>query len=424
MATIRPFRGLRYGPDAGPLDNLVAPPYDVLSQSQRDELASRSAHNVVHLTLPEQEPDDRSKFVKYARSASRLTGWRQQGALAVEPAPTFYRYRQNFNIPGKPETMERLALIALIKVEPYEKGVVLPHEQTFPKHKEDRLRILEATRSHLECIFGLYEDDERAVLDHVMNSNGESVADVTTDDGVRHRVEAISDSAATKSIQDAIATKKIWIADGHHRYETALAFRQMLGERDGEVAEDYMMMALTSMADPGLVLLPTHRILKRMPCDAAELRGRMSNHFQVEDCANDQLMPRLESLAADGKRAFGVALPGRQGFLAHFDPAVLAGQVHPEGSELLRELDVTILHDYIFEKLLDLTGLDFFDYTRDEQEAVDAVEAGAPAAFLMNPPSVNDMRHIALGGEKMPQKSTFYYPKILSGLVLWSLSDF
>src|SRR5579862_6511134 len=163
MATIRPFRGLRYPLKAGALENLTAPPYDVLSPAQRDEYAARSPFNVVHLTLPESHADDRSKFVKYARSSALLAEWRREALLAPEPEPAFYRYNQWFQIPNAPDRFDRTALLALIKTEPYEKGIVFPHEQTFPKHKEDRLRILEATRAHLECIFGLFEDADRAI---------------------------------------------------------------------------------------------------------------------------------------------------------------------------------------------------------------------------------------------------------------------
>lgn len=424
MATIRPFRGLRYAATAGPLDNQVAPPYDVLSWEERDALAARSPHNVVHLTLPEQLPDDRSKFVKYARSASRLEQWRNDGALAVEAKPSFYRYRQTFSVPGSPDRLERVALIATIKVEPYEKGVVLPHEQTFPKHKEDRLRILEATRSHLECIYGLFEDDDRAVFEAIRSAPAETVADVTTDDGVRHVVERIDDPAVTASLSALIDPKRIWIADGHHRYETACTFRAQFGERDVLIAEDFMMMALSSISDPGLVLLPTHRILDRLP-DGGEQFLRGAKHFRVSDAPNGELMTRIEAIGAGGGRAFGVALPGGNGLILEVaDLDALANLVGGNGSEALRKLDVSILHAVLLEGLLGVQGLDRIAYTRDPEEAVAAVESGAGASFLMNPPTVDDMRHIALQGEKMPQKSTYYYPKILSGLVVWSLNDF
>jgi len=395
----------------------------VLSTEQRAEYGAKSPHNIVHLTLPEQHADDRSKYVKYARSSSRLQQWRTEGQLAPDAEPAYYRYRQTFTVPGSAVPQERLALIGLIRLEPYDRGVVLPHEQTFPKHKEDRLRILEATRSHLECIFGLYEDDDHAALDAIQTAPGQPVADVTDAEGVHHIVELIDDAEAVTAIQAALAPRKVWIADGHHRYETALTHRANLGDRDGEVAEDYMMMALTSMADPGLALLPTHRILKQLMLTPVELKARLAPHFAIEDVPNQDLMRHLEAHAQPG--AFGIALPGGYGmFLNAHDPVAIRAAMEGAGSAALKDLDVSVLHAFIFGHLLNLTGLDFFGYTRDPEEALGAVEAGSPGAFLMNPPTVHDMRVIALGGEKMPQKSTYYFPKILSGLVLWSLDDF
>lgn len=417
---------MRFTPSAGDPADLVAPPYDVLSPEERDAYAAKNPHNAVMLTLPEQLPDDRSKFVKYARSAARLEEWRRSGVMAPEDRPSFYRYSQTFTVPGTTQSFTRTSLVVLLKVEPYDKGVVLPHEQTFPKHKEDRLRILEATRSHLECIFGLYEDDDNAVHALVAGAPGTKVVDLTTpEDGIHQTLEVIDDPAAVEAIVAALGPKRLWIADGHHRYETALAFRGMQPPSAELIPEDFMMMAVDSMTDPGLVLLPTHRILKTLPCPGEELKSRMAAHFSVSDCPNAGLMAQIESLEAKGQTAFGVALPGGQGFVAStIDIGPVAAQVAGDGSDRLKRLDVSVLHGFIFEKLLGLTGLDFFGYTRIEQEAVEAVDNGSPAAFLMNPPTVDDMRLIALGGEKMPQKSTYYYPKLLSGLVVWSLKDF
>ncbi|MBS1713296.1 MAG: DUF1015 domain-containing protein [Armatimonadetes bacterium] len=426
MATVRPFQGLRFRPNAGRLEDLVAPPYDVISPAERETLAEKSPHNVVRLTLPEQREDDRSKFVKYARSAAQLEEWRRDGTLALEERPSFYRYSQTFQVPGSDRSFTRTSLIVLLKVEPYAKGVVLPHEQTFPKHKEDRLRILEATHSHLECIFGLYEDDDNAVHSLVASSPGRQVGDLLTrEDGIRHTLDVIDEPTAVEGLVRALEDKRLWIADGHHRYETALAFREAKGDVDGLVAEDYMMMAVDSMTDPGLVLLPTHRILKSMPMSADDLKSLMSADFELTECANASLMSEIEAVSAQGGRAFGVALPGGQGFVAKVkDLDRTASKIEGGGTPFLNGLDVSVLHGYIFEKVLGLKGLDFFGYTRIESEAVEAVENGSPASFLMNPPTVDDMRLIALGGEKMPQKSTYYYPKLLSGLVVWSLKDF
>ncbi len=420
MATVRPFCGLRFSPSAGPIDSLVAPPYDVLSEQERAIFAGKSEHNIVHLTLPEGPPDPRSKFVKYANSGATLQRWRTEGTLKAEERPSYYRYTQTFDLPGSEERRERIALIATIKVEPYEKGVVLPHEQTFPKHKEDRLRLLEATRAHLECIYGLFEDEALAVFKLIKGARGTTVEEVTTDDEVRHLVERIDDPATCQEISRAIQPKKVWIADGHHRYETACTFRHALGDSLDPVPEDYMLMALSSISDPGLVLLPTHRILNKVQLSSAEIASRMKESFTLEPCKNEDLLAEIS-----GRKAFGLALPAGEGLVLMIEDlkAVIDRIPGPE-SERLKSLDVTILHRLIFEQILGLSGVDFFSYTRDEREAIEAVERGAAASFLMNPPTVEDMRLIALGGEKMPQKSTYYYPKILSGLVLWSLNDF
>ncbi len=425
MATIRAFRGLRFSPEAGKLSQVVAPPYDVISPDGRELLANQSPNNIVHLTLPRGEDDDRSKFVKYARSSAQLAEWRRNGVLRLEEKPSLYRYTQTFHLPGTPAPLTRTKLMVLLKVEPYENGVVLPHEQTFPKHKEDRLRILEATRSHLECIYGLFEDPSRSIHDLISDAPVSESNEITTEDGVLNRLEVIDDPEVLAAIIEAIADRKVWIADGHHRYETAVTFREQQGEKDGIIPEDFMMMALSSMSDPGLVILPTHRIVDKMPVSEGELDNVMQRMFNVRKVPNGTLWQELETANRPDTRAFGIALPSGMGLFCILDrPQDVLKWMEGVESERWKLLDVTILHKIIFERLLGLSGLEFFRYTRDADEAIQSVRSGNDAAFLMNPPSVEDMRVIALGKEKMPQKSTYYYPKLLSGLVVWSLSDF
>jgi uncharacterized protein (DUF1015 family) len=425
MAEIRPFRGLRYSESAGNLKMLVAPPYDVLSPAERENYAARSPYNIVHLTLPEQNADDRSKYVKYARSAATLAEWRRQEVLEPEDQPVFYKYTQTFKVLPFPDTLTRTSLIALLKVEPYDRGVVLPHEQTFPKHKEDRLRILEATRSHLECIFGLFEDDDRALYDLIANAPAGTEAHVDQAIGASHTLEPISDPETIQAIQRMMAEKKVWIADGHHRYETACTFREMQGEKSGPIPEDYMMMAFSSMSDPGLVLLPTHRVVHGLGLDRDQLSSKLSGKFNIEEVHSSQIPMRLDQAHHAGEMMFGVAIEGGHGLLlTPKDKAGLISGMSSEGSAALKSLDVTVLHRVILEELLGKQGLEGIDYTRNSREALLGADSGGAVSFLMNPPSVDDMRTIALGGEKMPQKSTYYFPKILSGIVLWSLGDF
>jgi uncharacterized protein (DUF1015 family) len=425
MAVIRPFSGLRYTDKAGPIPRLVAPPYDVLTPEERDEHAARSPYNIVHLTLPELKPDDRSKFVKYARSAASLAEWRRDEILAPESRPVLYRYTQSFANVHQEVVYTRTSIIVLLRVEPYENGVVLPHERTFPKHKEDRLRILEATRAHLEEIFGLFEDPGGSIHQKIASASVGAAVTVDSEDGVHQVLEPIEDPETIDALVSALADRKLWIADGHHRYETALAFRTALGAREGEVAEDYMPIALCSMSDPGLILLPTHRIVARLPLSRVEALGRLAERFDITETHSSRLLEGLYKGNREGYRVFAIAFEGGLGYLlTPKDEATLMDGVPIEAGERLRGLDVTVLHSLIFEKLLGLTGLDEISYTRDAADAIRAADMGAAASFMMNAPTVDDMRAIALGGERMPQKSTYYYPKILSGLVLWSLNDF
>jgi uncharacterized protein (DUF1015 family) len=421
MATLRAFRALRYTPAAGPLERLLAPPYDVIGSEMREEFAQASGHNIVWLTLPEALPDDRSQFVRYARSAARLEQWRRDGVLAPEGRPSLYRLAQTFEVPNLGATATRTALLALIRVRPYSEGEVLPHEQTFPKHKEDRLRVLESTRAHLESIFGLYEDPDGSLHQQVATAPATRVAEVATAfDGVASRLDRIDEAEAVQGLLRAFSSQRVWIADGHHRYETAATFRASLPPSDEDIPEDYMMMALTSMEDRGLVLLPTHRILKRLEMAPSQIEAAVQDAFECEHVPSSALPGRLRQ---DGPGTFGIALPGGQGLLARVRDREALTTGKP-GGERLKNLDVSILHGAIFADRLALTGTDFFDYTRSDDEAIASVEHGAPAAFLMSPPSVDDMRAVALNGELMPQKSTYYHPKLPSGLAIWSLKDF
>ncbi len=425
MAEIRPFRGLRYGEDAGPLDRLIAPPYDVLSPAQRVEYGARSPHNIVHLTLPEGKVDDRSKFVKYTRSAAALGEWRRSGVLALEQAPSLYRYSQSFQIGRDSTSFTRTALIGLIKIEPFSSGIVLPHEETFPKHKEDRLRLLEATRSHLESIFGLYEDPSGDLL-RLIGSAPSGPPREALVEGIRHKLEPIADPRATAAITAALAGLRIWIADGHHRYETALAFREALRERSDPVAEDYMVIALSSMSDVGLVLMPTHRIVPSLRALAVGAAAeKLMEAFRVEECHSSSLPKRMQEAQGEGRRTFGVALEGGRGLLlTPIDRDGLVSSIPGAASPRLKSLDVTLLQEIVLGKLLGLPSHEPLEYSRDAADAIRTADEGGGPAFLMLPPSVEDMKEIALAGERMPQKSTYYYPKVFSGLVLWSLADF
>ena len=423
MARIRPFCATRYTESAGEISQLVAPPYDVINSEDRVKLIEKSNLNVVQMTVPQQEENERSKFVKYARSKAFFEAWKREGFLKTDSKPMFYRYIQKFEAEGR--QYSRTAFFTLLKAEPYEKGVVLPHEQTFPKHKEDRLRLLEATQAQLESIFGLYEDEDSSLHALIAKADGKKLASIKTDDGVEHLFEAIENDQDIELIVQKMEPKKIWIADGHHRFETACTYREKHSSPESDTGQDYMIIALSSMKDPGLALLPTHRIVNKLPEGTAKLCSLLGDDFDIQDCAPDNLVSELEKIGKKGECGFGAVLPGGDGMLlVAKDKNALMNQFGEGQSDELKNLDVSILHGYIFEKLLGIKNQNSVSYSRNAAEAIESVEQGAAVSFLMNAPSIEDMRKIALSGEKMPQKSTFYYPKLLSGLVMWSMNDF
>ena len=407
------------------MEKLIAPPYDVLTPAQREAYADKDPHNVVHLTLPEAKSDDRSKYVKYARSAAALSQWRRDGVLKPEAEPALYRYSQRFTVPGQRHEYTRTSFISLLKLESFESGVVLPHEHTFPKHKEDRLRILEATRAHLETIFGLFEDAENLVEKVLSNAPVATLAEATDEEGVFHSLAVITDPTSIATVAKLLSNKTIWIADGHHRYETALSFREGIREAEGEIAEDYMPIALTSMSDPGLVLLPTHRILSNYPHTPEETIKNLSLGFDLAPVPAEEVFEAIRPFGEKSQCALGVVFSNGDAYVVTpKDSDALYGSLDSQSSEALRHLDVTVLHEEILGRVLGVKGVEGLKFTRDDSEALAVARSGAAMVWLMNPPTVGDMKTIALGGERMPQKSTYYFPKIQSGLVLWSLNDF
>jgi uncharacterized protein (DUF1015 family) len=349
VAEVKPFRAVRYAERAGSLDTLVAPPYDVISPAQRDELAARNEHNVVHLTLPDDEA-----------AAGRLwREWREDGTLADEDAPGFWWLSQDYVGPdGVARTRE--GLVAALKAEPYENRVVLPHERTHRGPKEGRLRLLREVKAQLEPLFFLYEGAPPA-------SRPEREPDLEVEGARLWRLPP-------DGISDAFADRQLLIADGHHRYETTLAY--------GENA--YVLAVLVSLDDPGLMIFPTHRVFEHEP---------------------GERLP-AEALAGDARRALEDV------------PADRAAAVfyRGDGFELAvdgNELDV---------RLVDRLGHEGISYTADWDEAVRAVDAGeAEVAVLMRPTRIEDVFAVAQRGETMPQKSTYFYPKLVSGLLFLPL---
>jgi uncharacterized protein (DUF1015 family) len=439
MPEVLPFRGVRYAASRPPmLSRLVAPPYDVISPAQREELAARSPHNLVHLDLEPERPGD-APGEKYARSAASLRAWLGEGVLRQDPAPAFYPLEQSFTGPdGHPRV--RRAVIVACRLHAYSEGLVLAHERTLTAPRQDRLELLEHVRANLSPLFGLYEDERgegHRALAAALAAAGDPVAEADSDDGTHHILWRVSDPATVVGIQEVLARREVIIADGHHRYEAALAYRDRIDrERSARPAGDghrYALMALCSTADPGLFVYPTHRLISGIPVfDLARFLEALSQFFVVETLVEDLRRPAGRAWAVSrlaehaGKSTAFLMVTAEDGkgrVLTLRDDADLAGVALP-ANITLRDLDVTVLHTIVFQHLLGLSPAsqergENVEYEVDAGEAVTRILAGErQLGFLVNPTPLWQVQAVAESGETMPQKSTYFYPKLASGLVL------
>lgn len=434
MADILPFRGVHYNPAVvgDDLRAVAAPPYDVISPDEQAALYDRSPHNVVRLILG-REPD------KYARAAALFQDWLSEGVLVADETPALYVYRQTFADPmtGRPAP-ERVGLICLLKLEDYASGGVLPHENTLTAAKADRLDLLRATHAQFESIYGLYSDPDRAVQSFLAEYDDREPVMERVDGviGSSHAVERIADPDAARALHELMRDKPIFIADGHHRYETALNYRREWRAahpeipEDTPVAADYILITLTAFEDEGLLVLPTHRLVKCVSQNGiAALPDSLSPQFTVTEVAPDALDAAIADQAAVGRIALGLLLPNAS-FLAtlNVSDADIPALVPGGQSDAAKRLPVTLLQSLILDQRL---GIDtaalaaggHVGYTRDAAEALRRVKDGEyQAAFLLGRPSAEDVRAVSLARDKMPQKSTFFFPKLLSGLILRDLS--
>ncbi len=428
MVMLRPFRPLRYNPEVvGDLAAVVAPPYDVISAAHREALHQRDLHNVIRLILS-QEPDP------YDSAGQLLQAWRRERVLAREARPALCFYVEDFRLPSG-EQRHREGIIGVVRLEPFSSGHIRPHERTLARAKEDRMRLLRACRTNLSPLFGLFAD-RLQVLDPAKEAAGKRAPDIDIKDdaNVRHRLWLLTDPAVITAIGAPLAEESVVIADGHHRYETALAYaeqRRAQGDRDPEAAQNFVMMYVTSMEHPGLVILPTHRVLSgAVRIDVPQFLRELQRHFRVARFPRSAPAQFRAALREPPHQArFGVVLAGHDELLVATasDPAVAdayASHLDP----VVRHLDVTILDSVILRGLI---GIDCtaaaqdgrLTYTHDDEVALSAVAKGAQATFLMNPPDIADVQAACLAGQTMPEKSTYFYPKLLTGLVFHPFDD-
>jgi uncharacterized protein (DUF1015 family) len=427
MAEIRAFRGLRYDvARVGALSEVVAPPYDVIGPELQARLYEQSPHNAIRLELTRDEPGDGGSRNKYVRAAETLESWRKAGSIRAEDHPALYLCHQSFDVEGK--TYTRKGFFARVRLERFGEGRIYPHEQTLSGPKADRLALYKATGTQLSPIFGLYPDRENEVLEAVEAGLRDRTPLEATDHlGVMHRMWPVFDQEAHTVVQGLMGNRPIFIADGHHRYETGLAYRDGLAA-EGRVSgpddpANFAMMMLVGMSDPGLIILPTHRLVSGFPGLSAEVLARkLAPEFDCERTGEGLEGARRAwaSVEAHGDQdmlAFGTVADG-QWLTARLRSDETMDRLVPAQSPDWRSLGVSILHELVLNHLLAGAGSPSLRYVHLLDEVIDDTSAGGcDLACLVPPAGMEHVEAIASKLEKMPPKSTYFYPKILTGLV-------
>ena len=446
MAKVFPFRAFRYNPAHAPFEQVLTQPYDKISPAMQDKYYAANAHNLITVEKGRVHPSDGPGNNVYTRAAAAIQEWIRSGIVVQDPAASFYGYTQEYTVPGTNEPHTRRGFIGAGQLEEYSAGVIYRHEHTLSGPKADRLELLRHTRMATGQLFLIYSDAQRRV-DVVLNEAEKSAAPTTemSDDyRVIHRLWVISDAERVRAIQEAMADQKLVIADGHHRYETALNYRNerrtLTGKMIPDAPYERAMMTFINTQGAGLTILPTHRVVSKLrEFNWSELRRHLEPWFTAEsiefgddsskDMAREEFVRKLS--AARTKRAIGAyptADKEKRAFyvLTLRQGADLSRFLH-NVSPLQRELDVVLLHDGILEPGLGITPQSVkaeanLSYEREATAALDAVDSGAAQiAFLLNPCDVEEVVKIATAGEVMPQKSTDFYPKLMSGITMYSV---
>ncbi len=433
MADIHPFRALRYNLSKVAPGEVMTQPYDKITPAMQDTYYAISPYNLVQVILGKSQSDDNDQQNIYTRAGALLKKWQSEGILQQDDEPSLYVYSQTFKVPGDPSgaEAERRGFIALGRVEDYDRKVVHRHEQTLSKPKADRLNLLQTTRAHCELIFMVYSDPADEV-GKLLKQSGTPTIEMRDEYGVIHRVWKVSDAATVAAAQARMADNKLIIADGHHRYETAMNYRNQMREQtksgDPEAPYERVMMTFVNMDSPGLVILPTHRVVFGLEGFNIYAKAmEVMKYFEIEDLGSIAVQQALAKLREAGKENTALlAVTAQNTFLlksrANVQSPSLSGL-----SEKQRSLDVVQLHKLILEEIIgmsqeDISAQKHLHYIRDAAEAVEEVRKGnAQVAFLMNPVRMEQVRDIAFAGEVLPQKSTDFYPKMLSGLTIYSL---
>lgn len=437
MAIILPFRGIVYNQaKAGGIDDLVCPPYDIISPEARQELYRKSPYNVVRLEFGQETPRDTDSDNCYTRAAQFFHEWLRTGILRRSEIPAIYIYEMEYRANGG--TRRLRGFICRVRIEDLDSGMVLPHENTLSGPKKDRLSLLRTCGAHFSQIYSLYSDPDGRIAGILDNTAQQPEMAVQNGDGVLHRVWTLTDRTAIEAISREMAAKPFFIADGHHRYETALTYRNERRKAAGVVAGDepynFVTMYLARLEDPALTILPAHRALFNLKgFNARTFEDDLNRYFDMERFDFDERSEPKErkrvldlmAAQADRSHVFGMRLKDQNSYyLLTLRSDADMDALIPARSSAYRKLDVSILHHLVIEKLLGIKmemhklGTNI-EYIKDADEAVKRVEEGAAeAVFFMNPTKVSEVKDVAAAGERMPQKATYFYPKLLTGLVM------
>lgn len=434
MVDIKAFRGIVYNPaKIASLEDVVAPPYDVIDEEKRETLYNQHPKNIVRLILGKDFEGDNGTVNKYARASEFLSNWLKDGSLARDEKPAIYLYHQTYSSDGA--TKVRKGFMAAIKLEAFEKGIVLPHEATLAKPVEDRLKLFRATQCNLSPVFGLYADREE-YLDNLLDKAAKGLPPVSLNevDSSTHDMMRLTDSEIIRQVAEFMKEKKVVIADGHHRYTTALAYKKEMDEKSGadpDAPYNYVLMFLTNMYGKGISVGPIHRLIHGVEIQRGKLKSALGESFDVEEAraAQDGKIPEALFQKLKDSARLGVSFvlyfgKGEYWLLKQKPGVNLAAKIPVDGPDELKLLDVSVVHSLLIEGALKITKEDVKSqkniiYTKDVAESVRLVDKGeADMACLMNATRVEQVEAIAGKGYLMPQKSTFFYPKLLSGLVI------
>lgn len=413
MACIIPFNGVVYNTARVSCNDVIAPPYDVIPPAMREKLYEKSDYNIVRIDFGKEQPGDSDVENKYSRAAAAFTSWLENGILVQDQAESFYGYEITYGIFGETRTLR--GILGLLKLEELGTGV-FPHEETRPKAKADRLSLMYATGANTSPIFGLYNSPANVSNACIKEITAAPYLTTTDADGAEHRLHRMSNPEQISRIQKDLADKPIFIADGHHRYEVALAFKKEMDQKTGRPADDttprpwdYVLMFFANIADEGLTILPTHRLLKGVSSPQTVLDKLTSDFEIVHMPASADICPTMR---AEGKHAFGLYMRNQEGWhLLRYRGGKLK-DVHPA----LGDLDVVVMHQLIINRDLMVNEI---AYEMSAAEAISRVNSGEfDAAFFLNSTDVADLERVAGAGLRMPAKSTYFYPKLLTGLVI------